>query len=96
LQALLDANIEVAAVVTKVDKPTGRKQIIIESEVKKLANENNIKILQPAKMIDAYDELVQINPDLIVVCAYGKIVPEKILNIPKYHCVNIHTSLLPR
>jgi methionyl-tRNA formyltransferase len=96
LQALLDTNIEIAAVVTKVDKPIGRKQIIVESEVKKLAKQNNIKVLQPIKMIDIYDELVQINPDLIVVCAYGKIVPEKILNIPQYHCVNVHTSLLPR
>jgi methionyl-tRNA formyltransferase len=96
LQALLDLNIEIAAVVTKVDKPIGRRQIIVESEVKKIATQNNIKILQPTKMNDVYDELVKINPDLIVVCAYGKIIPEKILNIPKYHCVNVHTSLLPR
>lgn len=96
LQALLDSNVNVAAVVTKVDKPIGRKQIIIDNEVKQLAKQHNIKVLQPNKLLEIYDELMQIKPDLIVVCAFGKIIPEKILNIPQFHCVNIHTSLLPR
>jgi methionyl-tRNA formyltransferase len=96
LQALLDINVTIAAVVTKPDKPIGRRQTIMDNEVKQLAKQHNIDVLQPNKVMDVYEQLTQIKPDLIVVCAYGKIIPEQILNLPQFHCVNIHTSLLPR
>jgi methionyl-tRNA formyltransferase len=96
LQALLDEKINVVGVVTKPDKPIGRKQIIEKSEVKALAEKQQLKIFQPEKINDIYDELLELEPDLIVVCAYGKIMTERVLNIPQFHCVNVHTSLLPR
>jgi methionyl-tRNA formyltransferase len=96
LKALLDENINVVAVVTKVDKLTGRRQEIQKSEVKIFAQKHQITVLQPEKVNDIYDQLISLKPDLFVVCAYGKLIGEKILNIPKYHCINIHTSLLPR
>jgi methionyl-tRNA formyltransferase len=96
LQALLDEKINVVAVVTKPDAPVGRKQTIVFSEVKILAQKNNIYCLQPNKLSSIHDELQKLNPDLIITCAFGKIIPESILNIPKYHCINVHTSLLPR
>jgi methionyl-tRNA formyltransferase len=96
LQALLDAKVEVAAVVTKPDMPIGRKQIIEESDVKIFAKKHNILVLQPVKIDDIYDELVKLQATLFVVCAYGKLISERILHIPKFHCVNVHTSLLPR
>jgi methionyl-tRNA formyltransferase len=96
LQALLDEKINVVGVVTKPDRPIGRKQIIEKSEVKALAERTKLNIFQPEKINDIYDEILDLKPDLIVVCAYGKIIGEHILNIPKFHCVNVHTSLLPR
>ena len=96
LQALLDKSINVVAIVTKPDAPIGRKQIITPSEVKLLAQQRNIPILQPNKLSTIVEEIKNLKPDLIVSCAYGKIIPESILNIPQYHCVNVHTSLLPR
>jgi methionyl-tRNA formyltransferase len=96
LQALLDTKVNVVGVVTKVDGKVGRKQTIQFSEVKQLALQNNLKIFQPNKLVDIESELCSLNADLFVVCAYGKIIPESIFNIPKYHTVNVHTSLLPK
>lgn len=96
LQALIDKKINVVCVVTKPDMYVGRKQILTQSEVKILAQKNNIPILQPNDLNLIVHELKQYAPDLIITCAYGKIIPNDILIIPKYHCVNIHTSLLPR
>jgi len=97
LAAILARNdIEVVAVVTQPDKPVGRKKEIVFSEVKQLAIKNNIPVLQDEKVSNLYEQINQLKPDLIFTCAFGQFVPEKILNIPKYHCVNLHASLLPK
>jgi len=88
--------IEVIAVVTQPDKIVGRNKEIIHNATKKIAMGAGIKVFQPTKPIEIYDEIKKMSPDLIVTCAYGNIIPQKILDIPKYHCVNFHTSLLPK
>lgn len=86
------------AVVTQPDKKVGRKQILLPSPIKKIAIKNNIKVLQPNKLKDQKftNQIKDFNPDLIIVAAYGKIIPKKILDIPKFKCINIHASLLPK
>lgn len=98
LQKLIDTNNEIAAVFTQPDKKVGRKQLLTPPPVKVLAENNGITIYQPNTMkSDETINLVrEINPDLIVVVAYGKILPVSILNIPKYGCINVHASLLPK
>lgn len=98
LEALLKTEHEVAAVFAQPDKPVGRKQILTPPPVKVCALQNNIPVFQPSSVKDgdAYEVLKQINPDVIVVVAYGKILPKEILNIAKYGCVNGHASLLPK
>lgn len=88
----------VTAVVTQPDKPKGRGKKIIFSPVKELALKNNIEVFQPEKVKDEnfIKEMEKLNPDIIVVAAYGQILNEKILNLPKYGCINIHGSLLPK
>ena len=86
----------VIAVVTQPDKEVGRKKTIEFSPIKKKALEHNIKVLQPEKIRLEYEEILDLNPDIIVTCAYGQIVPEIILNKPKYGCINVHASLLPK
>ena len=83
---------------TKEDKPNSRGNKITYSPVKNYALENNISILQPSKMRDEeiISEIKKINPDLIVVVAYGKIIPKEIIEIPKYGIINVHSSLLPK
>ena len=85
-------------VITPPDKPKGRKYELTPCAVKVLAQENNIPVYQPSSMRDeAAEELIKsLAPDLIVVVAYGKILPKNILDIPKYGCINIHASLLPK
>lgn len=96
LLALLDAKYNIVGVVTKPDKPAGRKREIEESPVKKLAVERALPLLQPERMDDAtLKTLTDWKPDLIVVAAYGKILPESVLNLPGFGCINFHTSLLP-
>lgn len=86
----------VIAVVTQPDKEVGRKKEIKFSPVKQCAIENNIKVLQPEKIRVEYDEIIKLNPDIIVTCAYGQIIPKELLTLPKYGCINIHASLLPK
>ncbi|PLX27952.1 methionyl-tRNA formyltransferase [Candidatus Parcubacteria bacterium] len=86
---------EVLAVITQKDKKVGRKQEISLSEVKKRALEHNIDVLQPEKIKDIKNDILNLKPDIVVVMAYGQIIPKDILDIPKYGFVNIHTSLLP-
>lgn len=98
LESLCDAGHEVAAVVTQPDKPRGRGKEMQYTPVKKTALERNIKVYQPQKVKD--EEFVQIlkeiNPDVIVVVAFGQILPPVILDMPKYGCINVHASLLPK
>lgn len=86
----------VIAVVTQPDKEVGRKRKIEFSPIKKKAIEHNIKVLQPLKIRLEYEEILNLKPDIIITCAYGQIVPEVILNAPKYGCINVHASLLPK
>ena len=99
LSAIYDAGHEITAVVTVPDKPKGRGMKLIPCEVKEYAIEKNIKVYQPEKLREnkeIVDILKNINPDVICVVAYGKIIPKEILEIPKYGCVNVHPSLLPQ
>lgn len=98
LEALIDSEHEILAVVTQPDKPKGRKGELTPPPVKTIAVEKGIKVYQPVKVREP--EFVEIirdyKPDVIVVIAFGQIIPESILEIPKYGCVNIHGSLLPK
>lgn len=98
LKKLIEEKYDVAAVFTQPDKKVGRKQILTPSDVKKVAVANNITVYQPNTLKDgeALKILENIKPDMIVVAAYGKILPEDILNFPKYGCINVHASLLPK
>ena len=95
LEALYE-NVNVVLVVTKKDAEVGRKKILTSSPVKKWAVEHNIPVLTPDSLKKEYQSILDYQPDLIVTCAYGKILPKEILLYPKYKCVNIHASLLPK
>ena len=94
----LKEQFEIIAVVTAPDKPVGRKQILAPSKVKKWAIENNLTVLQPEKIRNPewVEKIKALNPELIILTAFGQIIPEEILNIPKYKSLNIHPSLLPK
>ena len=99
LEALYNAGYNILGVVTNPDKPKGRGMKMIASPVKQLAIENNIPIYQPIKIRNNEEfikEIKELNPDIICVVAYGKILPKEILDIPKYGCINVHGSLLPK
>jgi methionyl-tRNA formyltransferase len=98
LQALLKSAHEVAAVVTQPDKPVGRSQSIESPPIKKALSGTKIPILQPARIKDrqAIEEIRALKPDVIVVMAYGQILPRGVLEIPNIACLNLHASLLPR
>lgn len=96
LDALVQSDVEVVAVVSQPDKKVGRKQILQATPVKERANYYNIPVLQPIKIKESSEELKELNLDLIVTCAYGQFIPESILNTPRYGSVNIHASLLPK
>ena len=97
LAAILERNdVEVVAVVCQPDKPVGRKKEIVFSPVKQLALDNNLQVLQDIKVSNLYEQIKQLNHDLIFTCAFGQFVPDNILAIPKYKCVNLHASLLPK
>ena len=97
LLALINSRHKVLAVVTQPDKPQGRKGILTPPPVKVLATELGIECYQPStlKTEEAYDTLKAVGADLIVTAAYGKILPQNVLDIPKYGCLNCHGSLLP-
>ncbi|AFZ49683.1 methionyl-tRNA formyltransferase [Dactylococcopsis salina] len=100
LKALLDnSTIDVLAVVTQPDKPKGRGKKLIPSPVKELAIEQNITILQPKRIkkdTTSLQQLREINADAFVVTAYGQILSEEILNMPRLGCINVHGSILPQ
>lgn len=87
---------EVVLVVTKPDKYVGRKKILTPSPVKEFALKNNIPVLEPLKIKEDYEYLKKYQPDLIVTCAYGQILPKEILDLPPLGCINVHASLLPK
>ena len=98
LQALIDAGHDVCAVYTQPDKPQGRKQILTAPPVKTLALEHNIPVFQPntLKNEDEQARLRELAPEVIIVVAYGKLLPKAVLDIPPHGCINVHGSLLPR
>ena len=98
LDRLLKDGHDVVGVFTQPDKPKGRGHKMQFPPVKEKAVENDIPVFQPTKMRDgtAYEIIDKLDPELIIVVAYGKIIPQDILDRPKYGCVNIHASLLPR
>jgi len=98
LQALLKSEHHVVAVVTQADKPAGRAQLIEPTPVKKTVTTANVQVLQPPRIKDpqAIEEIRALTPDVIVVMAYGQILPRDVLEIPKIVSLNLHASLLPR
>ncbi len=97
LQALLKSpDFKIVGVYTQPDKPVGRKQILTPPPIKALAVKNNIPIFQPKKIKTETENIKNLKPDLIVVIAYGQIIPQAILDIPQYGCINVHASLLPK
>ena len=99
LEAIYNAKHEILAVVTNQDKPKGRGMKMIPSPVKEFALEKKLKIFQPEKVknnTEFINEIKEMNPDVICVVAYGKILPKEILEIPKLGCINVHASLLPK
>ncbi|MBI4196725.1 MAG: methionyl-tRNA formyltransferase [Deltaproteobacteria bacterium] len=97
LKTLYESADEITGVVSQPDRPAGRGQIVHPCAVAQFAREKNLTLLQPEKIKTAtfYDELKQLAPDLIVVCAYGRILPKSILDLPPKGCINLHFSLLP-
>jgi methionyl-tRNA formyltransferase len=98
LQALLESEHEVVSVVTQPDKPVGRAQLVEPPPIKKSISTTKIPVLQPVRIKDrqAVEEVRELRPDVIVVMAYGQILPRDVLDIPKIACLNLHASLLPR
>lgn len=96
LQSLIDNEYNVSLVVSQPDKYVGRKHILTNTPVKQLAIDNNIEVFQPEKIRSDYQKIVDINPDLIITCAYGQIIPEELINLPRLGCINVHASLLPK
>jgi methionyl-tRNA formyltransferase len=96
LEKLIKANFAPVLVVTTPDKPVGRKQVVTPPPVKIMAQKYNIQIEQPERIKNYESRIKELNPDLIIVAAYGQIVPKRILDIPRYGCLNVHPSLLPK
>ena len=97
LELLIKNGYEIVAVITNKDKPVGRKQILTPPPVKVLANNNEIPVFQYDKIrIEGVEDLKKLKPDLMITCAFGQILSQEILNIPKFGVINIHASLLPK
>ena len=94
LEGLIE-NYDVIGVVSQPDKRVGRKQELVNTPIKEVALKHNILVLQPVKIKEEYEEVLKLNPDLIVTCAYGQIIPKVILDAPRLGCINVHGSLLP-
>lgn len=95
LQMLIE-NTEVLLVVTQPDKEVGRKKEKKFSPIKELAIKNNIETFQPIKIKEDYKYILEKNPDIIITCAYGQIIPNELIETPKYGAINVHASLLPK
>ncbi|MBI2041444.1 MAG: methionyl-tRNA formyltransferase [Candidatus Nealsonbacteria bacterium] len=96
LERLIRGGFPPVLVITETDKPSGRKQIVTPPPVKITAQKYDIQIEQPEKILNLKSLILNLHPDLIIVAAYGQILPKEILEIPKYGCLNVHPSLLPK
>lgn len=92
----LIASTDVVLVVSQPDKPVGRKKILTASPVKTTALQNGIEVFTPERIREDYEPILKYEPDMIVTCAYGQIIPAGLLTAPKYGCINVHASLLPK
>ena len=86
----------VVGVVCQPDKEVGRKKVLTKCPVKVIAEQNNIKVFQPYKLKEEYESILEVNPDVIITCAYGQMLNEEFLNYPKYKTINVHASILPK
>jgi len=97
LSALIkNTDLEIVGIFTQTDKSAGRGKLMTAPPIKQLAIRNNLPVFQPLKIKTETDNIRNLKPDLIVVVAYGKIIPQEILDIPTYGCLNVHASLLPK
>lgn len=95
LEALIE-NTNVLLVVSQPDREKDRKGNYLYTPTKKMAIEHNIEVFQPPRIKEDYEKIINLNPDIIITCAYGQIIPKEILDCPKYGCINVHGSLLPK
>ena len=95
LEGLIE-NYDVIGVVSQPDKAVGRHHELKNTPIKEVALKHNIKVFQPTKIREEYEDILALEPDMIVTCAYGQIIPKVILDYPKYGCINVHGSLLPK
>ncbi|TGB04892.1 methionyl-tRNA formyltransferase [Halobacillus salinus] len=95
LERLVDDSYDVVLVVTQPDRPKGRKKVMTPPPVKEAALKYDIPVFQPEKIKNEYEEVLKYEPDLIVTAAFGQILPEPLLEAPKFGCINVHASLLP-
>lgn len=91
-----DPRFQIVLAITQSDKAAGRGQVIQETPIKQAANSLSIPVIQPAKIKEAEEDIRKLAPELIIVVAYGKIIPKAILDIPRHGCINLHGSLLPQ
>jgi methionyl-tRNA formyltransferase len=98
LLTLIEEGYEIVSVITQPDRPVGRKRILTPPPVKEVAMEHQLPVYQPEKirLAEGIDYVRSLQPDLIVTAAYGQILPKEILEIPKFGCINVHASLLPK
>mgnify|MGYP001084412132 CR=1 FL=1 len=96
LEGLIKNNYQIIGVVSQPDKVVGRKKELVKTETKKVAEKYGIEVFQPVSIKKDYSFIKDKKPDLIITCAYGQIVPRGVLEIPKYKCINVHGSLLPK
>ena len=97
LNSLIENNLNIISIFTQPPRKKNRGMRVEESQVHQIAKKNNLELFYPTSIDDAViKQTKSLNPDLIIVVAYGIILPKQLLNIPKYGCINIHVSLLPR
>lgn len=97
LQGLIDNyRDDIVGVVSQPDRKVGRHQELKNTPIKELALKYDIPVIQPVKIRDEYQKVLDLKPDIIITCAYGQIIPKEILDYPRYGCINVHASLLPK
>lgn len=96
LERLIEEGYHIELVVSQPDRMVGRKRQIKRTEVKEVALQHDIPVFQPQKIKDDYQTIIDIQPDLIITAAYGQMIPQAVLDIPRLGCINVHASLLPK
>ena len=96
LEGLIEDGYNVVGIVSQPDRPVGRKAVLEKTPTKLIGEKYNIPVFQPVRIRNEYEFLLELKPDIIITLAYGQIVPQAVLDIPKYGCLNLHGSLLPK